>query len=52
MVSPETREASKEMYGTQENFMKSMNQTPSEQAGTRHEQDTIRRTPEREQGSK
>ncbi len=52
IVAPETREASKELYGTQETFMQGMNQTDSEQAGARAEQDRIRRTPEREQGSK
>ncbi len=48
LVAPETVEASGELEGRQQNFMDSLNQTPSEQAGTRHEEDRARRPTGRE----
>ncbi len=52
IVAPETREASKELYGTQEGYMQVMNQTDSEEAGARFQNDINRRVPPREEGSK
>lgn len=52
IVAPETREASKELYGTQEVYMKVMNQTDSEEAGARFQQDINKRVPPREEGAK
>ncbi|NLE87750.1 MAG: hypothetical protein GX607_15280 [Myxococcales bacterium] len=40
VVPPETEQRSRELYGRQQRSMDSFNQTPSEQAGERHEQDT------------
>lgn len=40
VVPPETEQRSEELYGRQQRSMDSFNQTPSEQAGERHEQHT------------
>jgi hypothetical protein len=52
IVAPETREASEELFGTQEDYMKVMNQTDSEEAGTRFQNDINKRVPPREEGAK
>jgi hypothetical protein len=49
-VAPETRQRSEEMFGRQQRSMDSFNQTPSEQAGERHEYDRPARPPEEGNG--